>query len=221
MVYEFAWASSWVSPQRPWILAPSSCESVARLAGRSVGDILAILVGLDWIGSGAGGIGAGVTMCGTGVLCPAGMGVLAVSGVAVAAGSVLTVGGAVGLGENLARLTDNGGPTSSPTNSSSDQYPEVIDPRTGQPIPAPPNNLQRVPPEQRVVWGIKERAEFIRQWYELGYDTPVGGWDQYDIHHIIPKEYGGTNAFDNLVPVLRDVHQQQLNPWWQSYGSTK
>jgi RHS repeat-associated protein len=104
MVYEFAWASSWVSPQRPWTLAPSSCESVVRLAGRTVGDILAILVGLDWIGSGAGGISAGLTMCGTGVLCPAGVGVIAVSGVAVAAGGVLTVGGAVGLGQNLTVL---------------------------------------------------------------------------------------------------------------------
>jgi len=105
MVYEFAWASSWVSPQRPWILAPSGCESVARLAGRSVGDILAILVGLDWIGSGAGGIGAGFTMCGTGVLCPAGVGVVAVSWAAVAVGGVLTIGGAIGLGQNLALLS--------------------------------------------------------------------------------------------------------------------
>ncbi|MFZ6018219.1 MAG: HNH endonuclease [Chloroflexota bacterium] len=32
-------------------------------------------------------------------------------------------------------------------------------------------------------------------------------WNLYDIHHIIPRQYGGTNAFENLVPVLRDVHQ--------------
>ena len=108
MVYEFAWASSWVSPQRPWILAPSGCESVARLVGRSVGDILAILVGLDWIGSGASGIGAGLTMCGTGVLCPAGVGVVAMSGVAIAAGGVLTVGGAVGLGQSALLSGKNG-----------------------------------------------------------------------------------------------------------------
>jgi len=43
------------------------------------------------------------------------------------------------------------------------------------------------------------------------------GWEQYDIHHIIPREYGGTNVFDNLVPVLREIHQQELNTWWRGY----
>jgi hypothetical protein len=118
------------------------------------------------------------------------------------------------------------GDISSPSGNSADKfngepatsgYPEVIDPRTGQPIPAPPNNLQWVPPEQRVTWGTGERAEFIRQWYEKGNEPSAGGSDQYDIHHIIPREYGGTNEYENLVPVLRDVHQQQLNPWWYNY----
>jgi 5-methylcytosine-specific restriction endonuclease McrA len=44
------------------------------------------------------------------------------------------------------------------------------------------------------------------------YDGP------HDIHHIIPREYGGTNDFNNLVPVLRTVHQQEFNPWWMNYG---
>lgn len=51
-----------------------------------------------------------------------------------------------------------------------------------------------------------------------GYSTPEGGWLQYDIHHIIPREYGGTNDFNNLVPVLRRVRQQEFNPWWMNYG---
>ena len=29
--------------------------------------------------------------------------------------------------------------------------------------------------------------------------TPRGGWDKYQIHHIIPLQYGGTNDFDNEV----------------------
>lgn len=31
--------------------------------------------------------------------------------------------------------------------------------------------------------------------------TKRGGWAEYDIHHIKPREYGGTNDFWNLVPV--------------------
>jgi hypothetical protein len=52
---------------------------------------------------------------------------------------------------------------------------------------------------------------------DRGYQTPRGGWSAYDIHHIKPREYGGTNDFDNLVPIPRDVHQQQFNRWWSSY----
>ncbi len=35
---------------------------------------------------------------------------------------------------------------------------------------------------------------------------------------VIEREYGGTNDLSNLVPVLRDVHQQEFNPWWMGYG---
>ncbi len=62
-----------------------------------------------------------------------------------------------------------------------------------------------------------ERAELIAEWHRRGFPKPEGGWDKYDIHHIRPREYGGTNDFGNLVPVRRDIHQQLLNPWWQGY----
>ena len=96
-------------------------------------------------------------------------------------------------------------------------YPEIIDPRTNKPIQAPPDNLGEVPYNQRVSWTSYDRAEFIKQWIEKGYSEPEGGWELYDIHQIIPREYGGTNDFENLVPVLREVHQQVLNKWWFYY----
>lgn len=37
---------------------------------------------------------------------------------------------------------------------------------------------------------------------------------QYDIHHIKPREYGGTNDFWNLTPVQRRTHQQEFNKFW-------
>ncbi len=55
------------------------------------------------------------------------------------------------------------------------------------------------------------------EWIEKGYQVPDGGWANYDIHHIIPRERGGTNAFDNLVPVPREYHQRTINPWWSGY----
>jgi hypothetical protein len=99
-------------------------------------------------------------------------------------------------------------------NAAGETYPKVVDPRTG----APPSGLAKVPVSDRVPWGAQERGAFIKSWYDQGYSTPEGGWSQYDIHHIIPREYGGTNEFDNLVPVLRTVHQQEFNPWWLNYG---
>ncbi len=60
--------------------------------------------------------------------------------------------------------------------------------------------------------------EYIKQWIDNGYPEPPGGWDPYDIRHILPREYGGTNDFWNLVPVERDLHQQILTPWGNAFN---
>ncbi|WP_148313961.1 HNH endonuclease signature motif containing protein [Sorangium cellulosum] len=57
----------------------------------------------------------------------------------------------------------------------------------------------------------------ITEWHARGLPTPEGGWARYDIHHIRPREHGGTNAFENLVPVERSVHQIEFNTWWREY----
>lgn len=73
-------------------------------------------------------------------------------------------------------------------NSKGVSYPEVVDPRTGKNISIPESNLEIVPKEQRVEWNDLTRGNYIREWYDRGYQTPVGGWENYDIHHIIPRE---------------------------------
>ena len=102
-------------------------------------------------------------------------------------------------------------------NAAGDAYPSVIHPGTGEAIPYPGEGLTKVPVGERVPWGASERGEYIKQWYDEGLSTPEGGWSQYDIHHIVPREYGGTNAFENLVPVQRAVHQAEFNTWWRNY----
>lgn len=103
-----------------------------------------------------------------------------------------------------------------PARSRRSAHPYRQDP-PGPSIPFPGEGLAKVPTSQRVPWDGKDRAAFIKEWYDRGYSTPEGGWSGYDIHHIRPREFGGTNDFDNLVPIPRDVHQQLFNSWWRDY----
>jgi hypothetical protein len=95
-------------------------------------------------------------------------------------------------------------------------YPSITDPRTGKPIPFPEGNLVPVDATQRVSWGKQERAAYIREWYDKGYPSPPHPWDEYDIHHIKPRAFGGTNQFDNLVPLLHNPHEE-FNTFWRPW----
>lgn len=141
-------------------------------------------------------------------------------------GSFCTTGAAKGAGSRLGKQVDwadDTGAVSLPhtkppvTNKHGIPYPDYIDPRTGKPVHYPGDGIRTVPKENRVAWGSKERGAFIKEWYDRGYKTPDGGWKLYDIHHIQPREYGGTNDFMNLVPLPRTIHQQQYTPWWRNY----
>ena len=95
-------------------------------------------------------------------------------------------------------------------------YPKVIDPRTGRHIAFPSAIGDRVGKADRVAWGSTERGAFIKEWHDRGLPTPRGGWDKYDIHHIQPREFGGSNDFLNLVPVERETHKL-FNEFWREF----
>jgi hypothetical protein len=97
------------------------------------------------------------------------------------------------------------------------RYPQVIDLKSGRPIRFPSDIGEKVPVGSRVLWGRKERDAFIKEWEKRGYDTSKGGWENYDIHHIKPREYGGTNDFSNLTPVKRDTHKNTFNSFWRDF----
>jgi RHS repeat-associated protein len=104
-----------------------------------------------------------------------------------------------------------------PLNNRGQPYPQMTDPRTGEEVPFPEGELQQIPEADRVVWNNQTRYAFIQEWYQQGYPDPEGGWGNLDIHHILPREYGGTNDFWNLVPLDRGFHQQVVTPWWNSF----
>lgn len=100
----------------------------------------------------------------------------------------------------------------------------------------PEGDLNRIPKEERTPWfgtisearnfktnnpgfedQILSRGEYIQEWYKRGYATPKGGWDLYEIHHIRPREFGGTGYFDNFAPLLKDDHRKLVTPWWNAF----
>ena len=129
---------------------------------------------------------------------------------------VLDLGGYSG--KQAERISDAAkGTTRAIANKAGKAYPDVIDPRTGKAIGFPEGNLSKVPKGDRVSWGHQERGDYIAEWHRRGHPEPAGGWSEYDIHHIKPREYGGSNAFDNLVPVQRATHQDEFNAFWRDY----
>ena len=101
-------------------------------------------------------------------------------------------------------------------NKHDDPYPSVVDPRTGEDIPFPEGELSKVPKDERVEWDGGTRHDYIKEWKDRGYGNLPGDWGDYDIHHIRPREYGGTNDFDNLVPLLREIHKL-FTKWWAGF----
>lgn len=81
--------------------------------------------------------------------------------------------------------------------------------------------MKVVPPEDRVQWDNEKRGAYIKQYIEMYGDPkkkdPSFNWSDYDIHHIIPREYGGKNNFANLIPLKREFHQKNVTPWWTNY----
>ena len=98
------------------------------------------------------------------------------------------------------------------------RYPRIIDPRTNLPVPFPCGIRGIVDQGSRVSWTKYDRASFIAEWCRRGFAEPRGGGANYDIHHILPREFGGTNAFWNLVPVERITHQDLLNSFWRTFA---
>ncbi|MFJ9863701.1 putative T7SS-secreted protein [Streptomyces sp. NPDC101165] len=116
-----------------------------------------------------------------------------------------------------ARSAQNQSLYSSMTNSKGVPYPQITDPRTGWPVPYPGDGFSVVDKADRVVWDGNARAAYIKEWYDRGYGDLSQPWKEYDIHHILPREYGGTNDFSNLVPLLRQAEHQPFTSWWRNY----
>lgn len=96
-------------------------------------------------------------------------------------------------------------------------YPTIFNEHNGQYMPVPTKaNMAVVPNANVVPWNNTLRGKYISAYIDK-YGDPKWNWADADIHHVVPREYGGGNSFNNLYPLPRTMHQQIVTPWWASY----
>ena len=99
-------------------------------------------------------------------------------------------------------------------NSRGEPYPDVTIPGYGK-IPNPngayvPNNSSTRPNE----FTSQFKQHFKEWWIEVkGFPWPEG---DLNIHHILPLKFGGTNSFDNLAPLPKNLHNL-FTYWWSGF----
>ncbi|ARC58673.1 HNH endonuclease signature motif containing protein [Bacillus licheniformis] len=107
--------------------------------------------------------------------------------------------------------------TSSPflANKIANLYPYVKNSHNKEVMGAPADAQMKVVPEdQREKRDSNLRNKFIT-WYTKQYGNPKWNWSDYEIHHVIPLQYGGSNHMSNLFPLQKDVHKK-VTRWWRN-----
>ena len=103
-------------------------------------------------------------------------------------------------------------------NKNGASYPKVYVEGYGE-VPFPdgpftPNNSQVL----RSQFTPKYKASFKEWWIQQGRPWPnVPEGSTLNIHHIKPLAHGGTNAFDNLVPMIQPQQHQPFTSWWRGF----
>lgn len=102
------------------------------------------------------------------------------------------------------------------TNKIAVAYPWYIDPWSGKVMTEPAKADWAK--TSSIDWTTNDRAKYIKEYSEL---YPNNGWNWTGsvthIHHIRPREYGGTNDFNNLIPIPATVHVNTVSPWFRNY----
>jgi hypothetical protein len=102
-----------------------------------------------------------------------------------------------------------------PLNKNKVPYPEVKVKGYGE-VKFPKGKLIKTDPQPLRDAFTKKLKIGFRTWWHKKY-----GWypnpDIYDLHHIHPLAWGGTNDFSNLVPLNRFTQHKLLTGCWASF----
>ena len=97
-----------------------------------------------------------------------------------------------------------------PFNSKGAKYPtNICSPVTGQSLPYNISvTATAIPSSNWVPWNSRIKGQYAAY---LGVNLTG-----YDVHHILPRKYGGTNDYSNLIPLYHADHSV-VTGWWNSY----
>jgi RHS repeat-associated protein len=99
-----------------------------------------------------------------------------------------------------------------PVNSKGVKYPDIEVAGYGRvPFPDTPYSPNNTYLRGQFTYTYKQ--QFKQWWADQGRPWPEG---IVNIHHIKPLQFGGTNAFENLVPLSYNIHIE-FTTWWQYF----
>ncbi|MCP3773526.1 HNH endonuclease [Paenibacillus sp. MZ04-78.2] len=100
-------------------------------------------------------------------------------------------------------------------NTKASLYPNVSDPYSGKAMTEPRADWAYT---GSIPWTKTDRGNFIAEYSRR---HPNNGWNWSgeftEIHHIRPRQYGGSNDYDNLIPLEKWFHQGPVEGWWRYY----
>jgi len=96
------------------------------------------------------------------------------------------------------------------TNNKGLVYPSVKDPRTGENIPFSDGELKKVPMEERVVWDAKARANFIKEWYDRGYQLQMEDGKSMIYIILFQRNMEAQTIFGIWFPLIEAYIKQNL-----------
>ena len=106
-----------------------------------------------------------------------------------------------------------------PINSQGIAYPRIIVEGLGE-VPFPQGPFPKTNPKAlRSKFTTAYKASFKKWWTETQgrpWPKPQSG-EFVSIHHIKPLSRGGTNSFENLVPLIEQTQHIHFTRWWSTF----
>ncbi len=92
-------------------------------------------------------------------------------------------------------------------------YPTYTNSDCGVTVPEPSLNWNKT---TSISWTSSDRTKYLK-WFEQTYlNGKTQNWDNWQVHHMRPRTYGGQNNYSNLIPMPETKHRE-FTSWFAGY----